>query len=341
MVNFAPPKPSSFNNLEKYTAMQRLLILALFLACSSSLYAQYEWAPLGATWTFNQGFSVDDFSPNPIDEVAWKYDITATADTIWNGMPARIVGSHIHVQDGYKVYYVWDDALRLLYDFSLEAGDTVQFELLYCTCELVPAAYVVDSVAVDIVDGLPLKRVHTRRADDLAFEAMLEYSFQEKVGQLPTHLQWGGTMHGCYTPVDYGPAYLRCYNDQEIHLTTDAFALFSGGLNCNYTNPDLPAPAGASGCNYLPVNTTELAAPAPWMRLYPNPAHQAINLELEPRSESVHFSLYHLSGIQAGQWLIPAGTSSQHIQLPELPSGLYIWTLRGDGLLQSGKVLVE
>jgi hypothetical protein len=79
----------------------------------------------------------------------------------------------------------------------------------------------------------------------------------------------------------------------------------------------------------------------PLARLYPNPTRHSLNLELEAPTTPLQLQLVHLSGMQAGLWSVPAGTRAQQLQLPELPAGIYIWALRGEGMFQSGKVLVE
>lgn len=78
--------------------------------------------------------------------------------------------SRIHVcNDGDKVYYLEQDSLHLLYDFSLEQGDTyqVRYPILFDTTYLavfpnepIYTTVIIDSVSIENIDGVNLKKQH-------------------------------------------------------------------------------------------------------------------------------------------------------------------------------------
>ena len=160
--------------------MKHILTFALLLVISFSLSSQIEFAPVGAKWIQNAG-ATNQGSPfyHPLADY---FVIESTGDTLVNGTTYRKVGEHLLYQDAEKIYYLWNDTLRLLYDFGVQVGDTVTFELLGCLSNwLAPAPhrFVVNYVGQITVDQQLLKRINCLSIEQ---HQLPDYEYIEKIG---------------------------------------------------------------------------------------------------------------------------------------------------------------
>lgn len=106
------------------------------------------------------------------------------------------------------------------------------------------------------------------------------------------------------------------------------------------------------GNHYIPANVWKIPAKPlinsvqePEMssvQLFPNPAQSRVSLQFpNTTAQESRLMFYHLSGQQAGNWTIPAGSREVHFPLDNLPSGLYLWSLHTyNARPQSGRLVV-
>ncbi|WP_236974310.1 hypothetical protein [Membranihabitans maritimus] len=133
-----------------------IIILSSLFIFRPAIYSQdtssLEWAPEGATWHYNF-FSV-------LSQTVSSLKMTATKDTVVNGKDARIIEGEIYLyngdtavatdyyeqgrivihQQGDSIFYLRENKFEILYDFSMEEGDTMRI--------VTPAPYDPDASSV-------------------------------------------------------------------------------------------------------------------------------------------------------------------------------------------------
>jgi uncharacterized protein (TIGR02145 family) len=214
-----------------------------------------------------------------------------------------------------KVYvkYPWDAGQEmLLYDFSLEDGDTIIVEQ-WDGCHLADT-YVVDSVGETLLlTGEKRRTLYLRgSAHD----------------QAPVWVEGIGSLAGLFSQCqsfspgsEYNTTELGCFffNDQLIYQSA-----FSSSLDtCDYFISGLEDhPA------YSPVTIT------------PNPASGLIRISSPDRKLSLYTAeIYSLSGILVKKIALDHTAAEQWIDLSDLQEGLYFIRLRTDNQSQSGKII--
>lgn len=257
------------------------LLLAILLWCSKSVLAQADFAPVGATWFY--GFHRDGYpayriqksvgdtvvagqSCRRIDNMVVKhvnYVATAPVDTIYN-------------EDAYYVYANSDTVFNYrhdlqkfvpLYIFNVNIGDTVTYDL--------PASFLpsntfrvkVTSITTLMVDGHPLKTIHTQGIDGFNFS---EGRYTERLGNLEG-FDWLGPVTS-----DWFETRIRCYSDSVINYVRQQ------GVVCN----SIPGETSIEeGRDYDGVN------------IYPNPATDHILIKTQnPQNEILQVMLLDIAG---------------------------------------------
>ncbi len=282
---------------------KQLTIIALFVGlftASSQVAAQVEFAPIGAEWVYNIMINLDEFDP----PLKGYYTLMATGDTMVNGIALRQVGNYLVYQDNHKISVLFNDSLRLIYDFGLDIGNTAVFSFINSNY-VFSDSYVVNKIDTINIDGHPAKFftcMLTSHSPNPQSPYIFEYA--ERIGS--SHGFWWDTSP---VPTVYAPEWLRCYRDSTIDYKTPRFAQF---------NVD---------CYFIAPNATS-AIPEGQITLSPNPAHDflAINTTQEwPISE---LSLMDMTGrvLQTQQF----GVAQQQVQVPlaGLPTGMYFVQVR-------------
>lgn len=209
--------------------MKKIYTILTLLLLSTFLYSQQEWAPIGAKWYQNTAFvGFDDLYPLEDYTI-----IESTGDTLIDGLNFRKVGEYFTCQDGDKIYFLWTDTLRLLYDFGVEVGDTVTFDLLSCINTIVPMPYIVDDVTLVEINGQQLKKIHC--STFMYYPSLAtwpeQYDYIEKIGgRMPIENEASGY---CVPIAGYERPWTRCYIDESIDYKTDKFLSF-GDFDCDY-----------------------------------------------------------------------------------------------------------
>ena len=210
--------------------------------------AQTEFAPIGAEWyyTYTSGCCPENHFIRIISE----------KDTIVAGNNCRIlrqyhdnsnVASEKYVikQEQGKVYYLYQDKFKLLFDFDAEVNDIVEFTFMYKKYDddfplgkdtVLSAKFRVESVTIGAQN---LKTITTKVIEDDTFDFLgMYFSYTEKIG-LQEIL--GSPLHSGFIPVfDNVPhpamgyyRELRCYSDSDFSFVSDEWSATS--LPCNYS----------------------------------------------------------------------------------------------------------
>lgn len=224
-----------FVEILKSTVMKNLTLIMILLFSGVS-FAQQDWASIGTKWWFKS-----DCLLNPD---CGYYTLESKRDTLINGVLAKIIerktfggeGETVDESSQYIMYsndnkvYNYDELnedFYVLYDFNLQAGDTMTiqspdeyrgFQNPYGENDIVFFQVVVDSTVIKSVGGYPLKHLYTSPTETSAY--FFKGAIKERLGNSfsifgePTIMSPGGY-----------PSYLRCYKDDLINLTNS---------NCDY-----------------------------------------------------------------------------------------------------------
>ena len=303
--------------------MKRLLSLPLLCLLYLSATAQAEFAPIGARWFQNAAIE-NIWDTHPLQDY---YIIESEKDTLVDGLLHRKVGDYLFYQDSTKVYYRWQDSLRLIYDYGAAVGDTVRFELLYGYTQeegLIPVqnTYIVDTVSFVQSGDVSLKKIDCRLLEgyecfgpDFPGNEAFSYSYIERIGSvrgvLESVVTCGPTIPGAVQE------WLRCYQDDEVSYQTERFVLTAEeGEDCDYRMP----------------NAAEDQAAGVEVSVFPNPTSG--RLTVEGIAPSAPYELYDAGGrvIQNGR----LRNSQLYIEQP----GFYWLKLRMDNQWKVVKIVV-
>ena len=248
-----------------------------------------EWFPIGSSWHYNQihfGIGESFVFFEVTGEVKIQGKNTRIIQGSCNcGVPD--IGGYLY-QEGEKIY-VFNfelDSFVLLYDFTLETGDTLVFKGYPPLIE--DGRFLIDSITYLQVGSQNLRVQH--------------------VTTLSNELSWGDKIierigsNGCLYPqvnvCDPHTGGLRCYEDQETGFI-------------NFQIPLRP-------CTY--VTGIETTSRDPLVQLFPNPSPGRVDIRSEMKIEDVNvynnllMPVYHKSAIF---------TSDFEVDVSSFPDGIY------------------
>ncbi len=201
-----------------------LLLFSVFLA-TGAVKAQTEFAPIGATWYYG------------IMEAMWGdtgfTKTTVTDSAVIDGKKVKVLVSEYHQSDGgvfprdtvyaYQtgdsVFFYLDGAFHLVYNFSLNVGDTMELynpDNKYCGDDLLYGHVVVESIKTLNINGTQLKEFNFISADP-QYEHHSKFSdyyqYIEKIGTT-SHLFGADCIADNFGAGIFGD--LRCYEDEEF-----------------------------------------------------------------------------------------------------------------------------
>lgn len=273
-----------------------IFIFFLTITSISEVFCQKEWAPIGAKWYINAGYDLE-LSQQPLDSF---FVVESKKDTVVNGKTYRLVGDYLMYQDGYNVYYLYQDTLRLLYAFDLNVGDTVTFNLLSCDGRVLNLPYKVKEVDSIIIGNDTLKRTFCtiEILDRDYFPPVYEYF--EKIGSSRIVVEY---IAGCSWVPGYYPEWLRCYIDHEIDYKSEIFLSY-GNYECDYKE----------GVDFI-ENIDHID-----FNLLPNPVNDI--LSIQNNDEINKLTIYGITGVKILDILNYDNANS--IDVTVLKNGMYI-----------------
>ncbi|MDQ3016737.1 MAG: hypothetical protein M3R25_08500 [Bacteroidota bacterium] len=264
--------------------MEKIILIIIALAFTSYLKAQ-EWFPQGASWYYSQTIFIEGETYAHF-EVVGEITIQGKNCKIISGRCAcQSSNDYILYQEGDKIYSLHSeaDSFRLLYDFSLVAGDTLIFR-----GEPEPGGdgyFLIDSVTTIQLGSQNLRVQH--------------------ITHLSYGLEWGNKIierigsNGCLYPqvsfCDPLTGGLRCYEDDQIGLI-------------NFQSPPRP-------CDYTTTATTDLSKTVA-IKVYPNPASISLHVEAElPIVKLVLFNNLSIPVYQRSS-IFNTNFALEHLSLP-------------------------
>lgn len=277
--------------------MKTLIIFLFSLpALCPKLFAQTVFAPQGAVW--NYYLDNDGIGSN------FKYEVEK--DTIYAGrLCSKIISQRVSKSSiaalnpvyfctsGDTVLYYHDSlkSFTPLYIFNVKVGDTLTLAApRFIAAYLDTARFRVKKVDTAIIDGLPLRTVHTEPIDYHYFM----HKYTERIGAYSVANIFG--FDGIKTAMHTEG--IRCYRDKEIEEQ-----FYSDKWNCDY----------------VPNNIIEKAL-ADNIRIFPNPVSNKLAISFD-KSVSGEIEVLGLDGRILYQKTI--GGREYHIDMSSLTNGIY------------------
>ncbi len=248
-----------------------LLFAIFFCLCSQSNAQSFEFG-LGTEWTYCQ----TRFSP-PSNTLK---TIQITGDTLINGEQAFIIQGDCTCGDiapryirkeEEKIYYYKDDEKYLLYDFSLQAGDTLkvirnEFDTIYVG---------IDSVGI------------------------INFNGEDKIIQYINTIASENNEHWA----EWGQIFIEDFGSTRCFFPMHPVCDPGTGPLLSFEVQDFPIVEFDFEC--LLLSTNELAKVN--IRTYPNPAKDQFIVEYSGVNEKIHLTFYNLMGAVILQEVLSPG----------------------------------
>ena len=250
------------------------VIICTFATQNNYTYCQAKFAPIGAQWYYK-------YIEKTQSGVLKYYNIqfTSEKDTIIEGKTCRIIRgnylksggipySEIIYEENGIVYYYFNNQFRKIFDFTVEEGDTVEFEFkghsnyssVFDTTSIVQC--LIEKIELITIDDIVLKKIFAKSLlDSFSTTGYFNHIYYEKIGN--EVIDWNFfTVLNPPGLEDYSLR-LNCYNDTDIHYTANWWQLenkpcdFSGTITSINEKEDISNP----------------------IQIFPNPAQDKLNIQ--------------------------------------------------------------
>ncbi len=295
--------------------MKSKLTLIILIAISGTLYAQAEWAPIGAKWYFNK-----EHSTILSGEESYQVKIVESIkDTIVQNKTCRLIDNEITFEDHGKIFYLFKDTFRLIYDFTLNVGDTAYFEMINCRNAISVLSFKVDSINSVLFNTISLKRFVLRQIPEIPEDGITipesDYIYYEKFGSISRLIE--NRACEAYNP-EWIFEWLRCYEDSDIDFHSDRFNQSEiSDKECDFD--DLSN-----------ATTNKLASHS--IQLYPNPTQDYITIEY-PKPTQDQLSLEVLGMAGRVMTRIDLSKTKSRVDLSKLSPGLYVFLIKSEAMI--------
>jgi len=140
--------------------MKKLILFIIFIPV---LAQSQNWFPIGATWYYN-------YREQQIFPAIGYTKYTVIKDTVVDSKPSKLIIQEtvryngdtlptnfiIVREENSKVYYYYNNTFRLMYDFTLNVGDTLAIDISSSYCDSV-SPLIVDSIKNIYINGINLR----------------------------------------------------------------------------------------------------------------------------------------------------------------------------------------
>jgi hypothetical protein len=279
----------------------KFLALSLFFIATQLVSAQYTWFPTGAKWTYDvswyggNAFVKLEILPGDtlINNQIHKKMMLLTIVNQWNEEVDTVVEYRYLFVENNRVY----DRGQLLYDFTREEGDTLEY--MYFG-GFSPSLFIVDSVDIIEMNGMSLQFQDIRFTDPFDPDSeWWEMRVIEGIGSINTFFFWQYTV---LQPADAAFYYPRCYEDSVIGTIHFPF----------HSQMD---------CDALPWTTATTETGTFESSIYPNPASSQIHIQFGG-PVYVSISIVDVHGRKILQ-VNTEGSTEIEPDVSQLPEGIY------------------
>lgn len=299
-----------------------ILVSLVFLMHQQAFSQTNNFAPIGATWYYSDIYDID------YDDTLYitGYNkVESIADTNIGGINSReLKFSFVNPTGGLeseikyyvyenneKVYFLIGDKFKLVYDFS--GADWFAHDVYYNSGD--STLIEVDSVTMDLYDGVLLKTIHTHINFDYNL-LFVSNKIVETMGPLCYMFLYNGADDS------FPPSGLRCYADDAIDVQ------ISETMPCDSLTPEITAIHQIK--NELGIN------------VYPNPSNGIVFVDCSNiNSKDNNILIIDITGKQIYSSQLTAQVVNK-IDISSLPNGIYIAQIKnGDGDVDSFKIVKE
>ena len=300
-----------------------IIIIILLLGLALHAIGQPYWFPAGAKWYF-------DYTSEEGYKEYFTYEVEK--DTVISGKDCKKLiiqhfssdksvydwGHEYVYQSNNKIYHYHSDTFNLMYNFGLEAGDTLKLNLKSTLfpqfTDTTRYNYVIDSLGDTIIDEVKLKTQYIRLVDQaMSSENLLMFEgiITEKMGN---HLSlFGSPLNIVEIPPWYGA--LRCYVDSEIEY---------------HTETEMP-------CDTIIVSTVRHELTNSQIKIYPNPFTSNVWVSYSTPT-SFNIRLYSLTG----ELIFSESVFNEEkhlISLDAINEGLYLLFIQNNNQRSVNKII--
>ena len=285
-----------------------VLIIFILMLCVVS-FAQ-NWYPAGATWTFDNQYLVSYPAHGYV-----KYSVGN--DTVINDTVAKIININAVAYNGNesigdplivhesnsRVYHWTGEKFKLMYDFNLNAGDTLKTEVRHADwCDSV-SPVIIDSVSSVNINGINLKVqyiTYTPYDWEYYIEARTE-RIVERVGSERYFIYSPNCEFGC----SFANTDLRCYNDNDISYRNEWWDTHYSDVECDSV-----------------INAHVQEVPDIKFAVYPNPTDDFVIISANDQYGGTFCAeLYNSLGEKL---YITTAESFTSFNMENYPAGLYV-----------------
>lgn len=291
------------------------LLLAFGTLLLAQLCIAQNWAPIGATWYYSEGF----FSWNEYDEDYINFE--SVSDTLIEGKSCRKITKrhkpacndrpwveYMYSENG-KVYFFdpnFND-FQIIYDFSAEQYDSWTILVNDDAMRSVDTLnIIVDSTEMIDINGFNLKQLY------VTYQFIYDYFNEGDIDTLSYQSRIIEQIGDINYMFNYAPAWsfacdgnfykgIRCYEDTIIGLYETGIA-----DSCDYRHP-------------FTDNIEEVENGDVIIKLFPNPTNRYISINSEKTIDIERIQLFTLSGKE-----MKIQINQSKIDLGYIPEGIYI-----------------
>ncbi len=224
---------------------------------------------------------------------------------------------------GDSVYYYINNNFSLLYNFNAQVGDVWNFPALDIFSDIDSGALKIDSIGVELIDGVPLRYLWVSKAANSCYGYYhTATKIVERIGGVretlyPIYLISSDSECGGIV-ADYYTIYAMCYQDNNL--------FYGEGDSCVYV-VDVQTPTlnhAAFNCYYNALSA------------------ELILTTDEATAWEGNFALYDLQGKTVATQALNRHQATHQVALPPLPAGIYAYTFSNSKgvVLQRGKVVI-
>lgn len=293
--------------------MKRLfqLLLCILQLLSTTAEGQYDFAPLGAEWTFNQ----HSFNGNNVTcesdqcNLTWITLLVDNEETINGKIFSKISSKNNNTgeitpteisfhQVGDSIFFQYQDTLRLLYDFSAKDGDEIQIYIPNFVENSGPITFnssnyppiIPVTVQVFFEDSVSVNGEMRR---------MVQYYDNENNFEIRNIIDGIGSTVSLFGRSSYLVAegcggYFWCYIDPETSYTPAGCCAIPMGPNSTQKE------------DYININ------------IYPNPTSNFLNIDSDNLSSTAEYTIHSMEGKVVKTGYI----NNSAIDLSLLPKGI-------------------
>ena len=299
------------------------LILLITLSLVVKIGFNQNWAPVGATWYYEVGY--------PFSNHQSYVQYTSVGDTIINNklcsiiartdgaeVPDRLIGNSdtAYTYEEENKVYAFDASnnnFSLIYNFDADSGEI--WITTWDTCSYVRQIFSMDSI---YINGIYVKTFSIGGftiIDGIGGEFTLFHGLGYVECNPPDTIIWEDPIISI----------LRCYED-------DYFGFYNTGI--------------APVCDYV-VGSTEIEAMNEVLKVYPNPSKDYVVFETDHQSKlnlqqnDFELSLFNSFGQQIKNCSIYRSGNTIVWNSRSIPSGVYMYTFIGNGMVSSGKIVIQ